>query len=174
MELERSPCPPYHRPSRHAPPAQNRCAHHVRATPARVRLPARAAERRRRAGAFEAAKAGRLVGGLGAWGSRARRLLLEELLGEGNKDPGKPGPFFTTGRAGELYRGERRSDPCRQRPQAFLWRARRGCGKQTPPKDVPLKDPKDFTLIGKPLKRLDTPTRSTARSSTASTRCFPG
>jgi isoquinoline 1-oxidoreductase subunit beta len=30
-------------------------------------------------------------------------------------------------------------------------------GKQTPPNDVPLKDPKDFTLIGKPLKRLDTP-----------------
>jgi isoquinoline 1-oxidoreductase subunit beta len=30
-------------------------------------------------------------------------------------------------------------------------------GKQTPPKDVPLKDPKDFTLIGKPLKRFDTP-----------------
>jgi isoquinoline 1-oxidoreductase beta subunit len=29
--------------------------------------------------------------------------------------------------------------------------------KQTPPKDVPLKDPRNFTLIGKPLKRLDTP-----------------
>jgi isoquinoline 1-oxidoreductase subunit beta len=28
---------------------------------------------------------------------------------------------------------------------------------QTPPKDVPLKDPKDFVLIGKPLKRFDTP-----------------
>ena len=28
---------------------------------------------------------------------------------------------------------------------------------QTPPKDVPLKDPKDFVLIGQPLKRLDTP-----------------
>jgi isoquinoline 1-oxidoreductase subunit beta len=28
---------------------------------------------------------------------------------------------------------------------------------QTPPKDIPLKDPKDFILIGKPLKRLDTP-----------------
>src|SRR5260221_5428881 len=27
---------------------------------------------------------------------------------------------------------------------------------QTPPKDVPLKDPRDFVLIGKPLKRLDT------------------
>src|SRR6202030_4125580 len=28
---------------------------------------------------------------------------------------------------------------------------------QEPPKDVVLKDPKDFVLIGKPLKRLDTP-----------------
>jgi isoquinoline 1-oxidoreductase subunit beta len=28
---------------------------------------------------------------------------------------------------------------------------------QTPPKDVALKDPKDFVLIGKPLKRFDTP-----------------
>jgi isoquinoline 1-oxidoreductase subunit beta len=28
---------------------------------------------------------------------------------------------------------------------------------QTPPKDVPLKDPKDFVFIGKPLKRFDTP-----------------
>src|ERR1700720_3536328 len=28
---------------------------------------------------------------------------------------------------------------------------------QTPPKDVALKEPKDFVLIGKPLKRLDTP-----------------
>src|ERR1700681_1470942 len=30
-------------------------------------------------------------------------------------------------------------------------------GSQTPPKDVALKDPKDFVLIGKPLKRFDTP-----------------
>jgi isoquinoline 1-oxidoreductase subunit beta len=28
---------------------------------------------------------------------------------------------------------------------------------ETPPKDAPLKDPKDFVLIGKPLKRFDTP-----------------
>jgi isoquinoline 1-oxidoreductase subunit beta len=28
---------------------------------------------------------------------------------------------------------------------------------QVPPKDVPLKDPKNFVLIGKPLKRFDTP-----------------
>jgi isoquinoline 1-oxidoreductase beta subunit len=30
-------------------------------------------------------------------------------------------------------------------------------GSQTPPKEVPLKDPKNFVLIGKPLKRFDTP-----------------
>src|SRR5216684_1780493 len=30
-------------------------------------------------------------------------------------------------------------------------------GSQAPPKDVALKDPKDFVLIGKPLKRFDTP-----------------
>jgi isoquinoline 1-oxidoreductase beta subunit len=30
-------------------------------------------------------------------------------------------------------------------------------GNQTPPKDVALKDPKDFRLIGTPLKRFDTP-----------------
>src|ERR1700689_463938 len=28
------------------------------------------------------------------------------------------------------------------------------------PQDPPLKDPKDFTLIGKPLKRLDTPNKT--------------
>jgi isoquinoline 1-oxidoreductase beta subunit len=30
-------------------------------------------------------------------------------------------------------------------------------GQQAPPKDVPLKDPKDFVYIGQPLKRFDTP-----------------
>src|SRR6195256_3755064 len=37
-------------------------------------------------------------------------------------------------------------------------------GKQTPPKDVPLKDPKNFTLIGKPLKRLDTPDKTNGKA----------
>src|ERR1700724_628790 len=31
---------------------------------------------------------------------------------------------------------------------------------QTPPKDVALKDPKDFVIIGKPLKRFDTPNKA--------------
>jgi isoquinoline 1-oxidoreductase beta subunit len=34
---------------------------------------------------------------------------------------------------------------------------------QTPPKDVPLKDPKNFTLIGKPLKRFDTPDKTNGK-----------
>jgi isoquinoline 1-oxidoreductase subunit beta len=34
---------------------------------------------------------------------------------------------------------------------------------QTPPKDVVLKDPKDFVLIGKPLKRVDTPDKVNGR-----------
>jgi len=42
------------------------------------------------------------------------------------------------------------------------------------PQNPRLKDPKDFTLIGKPLKRFDTRARSMARRSTASTRSFPG
>jgi len=35
--------------------------------------------------------------------------------------------------------------------------------KQTPPTDVPLKDAKDFTLIGKPLKRFDTPDKANGK-----------
>jgi len=31
--------------------------------------------------------------------------------------------------------------------------------KLEPPKDVPLKDPKNFTLVGKPARRLDTPSK---------------
>jgi isoquinoline 1-oxidoreductase beta subunit len=32
--------------------------------------------------------------------------------------------------------------------------------KIAPPKDIPLKDPKDFTLVGKPMHRLDTPAKT--------------
>jgi isoquinoline 1-oxidoreductase beta subunit len=37
-------------------------------------------------------------------------------------------------------------------------------GSQTPPKDVALKDPKDFVLIGKPLKRIDTPDKANGKA----------
>src|SRR3984893_2651040 len=36
-------------------------------------------------------------------------------------------------------------------------------GSQTPPKDVALKDPKDFVIIGKPLKRFDTPDKANGK-----------
>ncbi|MBV8191131.1 MAG: xanthine dehydrogenase family protein molybdopterin-binding subunit, partial [Alphaproteobacteria bacterium] len=36
-------------------------------------------------------------------------------------------------------------------------------GKLTPPADVPLKDPKNFALIGKPLKRFDTPDKTNGK-----------
>jgi len=35
---------------------------------------------------------------------------------------------------------------------------------QTPPKDVPVKDPKDFVIIGQPLKRLDTPDKTNGKT----------
>src|ERR1700682_358189 len=37
-------------------------------------------------------------------------------------------------------------------------------GSQPPPKDVALKDPKDFALIGKPLKRFDTPDKANGKA----------
>ncbi len=37
-------------------------------------------------------------------------------------------------------------------------------GGITPPTDPPLKDPKDFRLIGQPLKRLDTPDKTNGRA----------
>jgi len=36
-------------------------------------------------------------------------------------------------------------------------------GSQTPPKDVALKDPKDFVIVGKPLKRFDTPNKANGK-----------
>ena len=45
---------------------------------------------------------------------------------------------------------------------------------QTPPKDVVLKDPKDFVLIGKPLKRLDTPDKVNGKAVYGIDAMLPG
>jgi isoquinoline 1-oxidoreductase subunit beta len=42
------------------------------------------------------------------------------------------------------------------------------------PKDAPLKDPKDFTLIGKPIKRLDTPRKTDGEVAYAIDAMLPG
>jgi len=45
---------------------------------------------------------------------------------------------------------------------------------QTPPKDAPLKDPKDFVLIGKPLKRFDTPDKVNGKAVYGIDAMLPG
>jgi isoquinoline 1-oxidoreductase subunit beta len=47
-------------------------------------------------------------------------------------------------------------------------------GNQTPPKEVALKDPKDFVLIGKPLKRLDTPDKVNGKAVYGIDAILPG
>jgi isoquinoline 1-oxidoreductase beta subunit len=45
---------------------------------------------------------------------------------------------------------------------------------QTPPKDVPVKDPKDFVIIGQPLKRLDTPDKVNGKALYGIDAILPG
>ncbi len=47
-------------------------------------------------------------------------------------------------------------------------------GSQTPPKEVALKDPKDFTLIGTPLKRFDTPDKVNGKAVYGLDAMLPG
>ncbi|WP_441243100.1 molybdopterin cofactor-binding domain-containing protein [Tardiphaga sp. 768_D3_N2_1] len=46
--------------------------------------------------------------------------------------------------------------------------------KLTPPKDVALKDPKDFSVIGKPLKRFDTPDKVNGKTIYGIDAMLPG
>jgi isoquinoline 1-oxidoreductase subunit beta len=45
---------------------------------------------------------------------------------------------------------------------------------ETPPKDVPVKDPKNFVLIGKPLKRFDTPDKVNGKTVYGIDAMLPG
>src|ERR1700736_1789631 len=47
-------------------------------------------------------------------------------------------------------------------------------GSQTPPKDVALKNPNNFVLIGKPLKRLDTPDKANGKAVYGIDAILPG
>ena len=89
---------------------------------------------------------------------RAFWMPLRKAGAERARHAGAGGGATVAGRAGKLHDGERAGDPRGQRPQARLWRAGgSGAAVRRRRRTVPLKDPKDFTLIGKPLKRLDTP-----------------
>src|SRR6202012_3985714 len=47
-------------------------------------------------------------------------------------------------------------------------------GRETPPKDVPVKDPGKFVLIGKPLKRFDTPDKVNGKTIYGIDAMLPG
>jgi len=47
-------------------------------------------------------------------------------------------------------------------------------GRETPPREITLKDPKSFTLIGKPLKRLDTPDKVNGKAVYGIDAMLPG
>jgi isoquinoline 1-oxidoreductase beta subunit len=82
---------------------------------------------------------------LRAAGASARAMLIQAAAQQWQVDPAS-----CTASNGEVIH----KDSGRKLAYGELTTAASG---QTPPKDVALKDPKDFVLIGKPLKRLDTP-----------------
>jgi Aerobic-type carbon monoxide dehydrogenase, large subunit CoxL/CutL homologs len=55
-----------------------------------------------------------------------------------------------------VHCSEQRHHPQGQRRTTTYGQVADAAGKLEPPKDVPLKNPKDWTIAGKPLKRLDT------------------
>jgi isoquinoline 1-oxidoreductase beta subunit len=82
---------------------------------------------------------------LRAAGASARAMLIQAAAQQWQVDPAS-----CTASNGEVIH----KDSGRKLAYGELTTAASG---QTPPKDVALKDPEDFVLIGKPLKRLDTP-----------------
>jgi isoquinoline 1-oxidoreductase beta subunit len=78
-------------------------------------------------------------------GALSRAMLVQAAAKQWQVDPAS----CTTANSEVMYR-----DSGRKLSYGALALA---ASNEVPPKDVPLKDPKDFVLIGKPLKRLDTP-----------------
>src|SRR5258705_3106564 len=78
-------------------------------------------------------------------GASARAMLIQAAAREWQVEPAS-----CTASSGEVTHKE----SGRQLSYGALATA---AGSQTPPKDVALKDPKDFALIGQPLNRFDTP-----------------
>src|ERR1700690_3864114 len=78
-------------------------------------------------------------------GARARAMLVQAAAQQWQVDPAS----CTTANSEVMHKASGR----RLSYGALALAA----SSEVPPKDVPLKDPKDFVLIGKPLKRLDTP-----------------
>jgi isoquinoline 1-oxidoreductase subunit beta len=80
-------------------------------------------------------------------GANARAMLVQAAAQQWQVDPAS----CTTANSEVLHK-----DSGRKLSYGELALA---ASSEVPPKNVPLKDPKDFVLIGKPLKRLDTPAK---------------
>jgi isoquinoline 1-oxidoreductase beta subunit len=78
-------------------------------------------------------------------GANARAMLVQAAAREWNVDPAS----CTTANSEVMHKASGR--------QLSYGELALAASSEVPPKDVPLKDPRDFVLIGKPLKRLDTP-----------------
>ncbi|UPJ63385.1 molybdopterin cofactor-binding domain-containing protein [Bradyrhizobium sp. 191] len=95
-------------------------------------------------------------------GATARAMLVQAAAAEWGVDPAS-----CTAAKGEVAHAA----SGRKLAYGALALAARG---QTPPKDAALKDPKDFVLIGQPLKRLDTPDKVNGKAIYGIDAILPG
>jgi isoquinoline 1-oxidoreductase subunit beta len=82
---------------------------------------------------------------LRAAGASARAMLIQAAAQQWQVDPAS----CTTANSEVMHKASGR--------QLSYGALALAASSEVPPKDVPVKDPRDFVLIGKPLKRLDTP-----------------
>lgn len=95
-------------------------------------------------------------------GAGARAMLVQAAAQQWQVDPAS-----CTAASGEVIHKE----SGRRLSYGALAQA---AGSQTPPQDVALKDPNDFVLIGKPLKRLDTPDKANGKAVYGIDAILPG
>lgn len=95
-------------------------------------------------------------------GATARAMLVQAAAAEWGVDPASC--TATKGEVAHAASGRRLA-------YGTLALAAQG---QTPPKDAALKDPKDFVIIGQPLKRLDTPDKVNGKAVYGIDAILPG
>ena len=95
-------------------------------------------------------------------GATARAMLVQAAAAQWGVEPAS-----CTASKGEVAHDA----SGRKLPYGALALAAQG---QTPPNDVALKDPKDFVIIGQPLKRLDTPDKVNGRAVYGIDAILPG
>jgi isoquinoline 1-oxidoreductase beta subunit len=95
-------------------------------------------------------------------GASARAMLVQAAARQWQVDPAD----CTTANSAVMHKASGR--------QLSYGALALAAGSEVPPKDIPLKDPKDFVLIGKPLKRLDTPDKVNGKAVYGIDAMLPG